>query len=134
MTDEIIDSNAGSGTTERPTFLTVLCILTWVGSGLGAIMIWTGDNGKFYPMWAQLLIMLCNFATAYGAWEMWNLKKQGLLIYTAGEVLAFLLPLILVYAVLPPFVANFIGQFMILMSIFPIAFLVMYWLNAKHLK
>lgn len=134
MTDEIIDSNAGSGTTERPTFLTVLCILTWVGSGLGAIMIWTGQGSSAVPMWYKMAIMLCNFATAYGAWEMWNLKKQGLMIYTAGEGLALILPFILVYAILPPFLANLMGQMLILMAIFPIAFLVMYWINAKHLK
>ena len=136
MSEDIIDGGAApqGGTGERPTFLTVLCILTWIGSGLGAIMVWTGDGASAVPMWYKSAILLANVATGYGAWEMWNMKKQGLMIYTGGEVLALLLPWILVYAILPPFLASLMSSMLVITSIFPIAFLIMYWINAKHLK
>jgi len=65
---------------------------------------------------------------------MWNLKKSGLMIYTVCEVGAIILPFILIYAILPSQIAGLIGSMAILMAVFPIAFLIMYWLNAKHLK
>ncbi|MCH2235560.1 MAG: hypothetical protein MK078_15015 [Crocinitomicaceae bacterium] len=134
MSEDIIDGAAPAGAVERPTFLTVLCILTWIGSGLGAILVWTGDGASATPMWYKSAILLANVATGYAAWEMWNLKKQGLMIYTAGEVLALILPWILVYAILPPFLANMMSGLLMITSLFPIAFLVMYWINARHLK
>lgn len=132
MSDEILDGSA-QGTGQRPTFLTVLCILTWVGSALGLLGL-MADGAKYNPSWYNIMIVLINLATAYGAWEMWNLKKRGLMIYTVGEVLAIILPFVLIYAILPSNYASMISGFAMIMAIFPIAFLVMYWLNAKHLS
>ena len=134
MADEIIDAAGTQGSGERPTFLTVLCILTWVGSGLGIIGAFTGDSASASPLWYQMILLVANILTAYGAYAMWNLQKTGLYVYTAGEVIALILPFILIYAILPSFAANLMGSMMIVYAIFPIAFLIMYWLNAKHLQ
>lgn len=133
MSDQILDNNSG-GSGERPTFLTVLCILTWVGSGLGIVGNFVGANVDYIPMWYKLVIVACNAATAYGAYEMWNMKKSGLMIYTIGEVAAVIFPFVLLYAIFPPSIAELAGSFMMIGALFPIAFLVMYWANAKHLK
>lgn len=133
MSDEIIDSGA-SGAGARPTFLTVLCILTFIGSGLGAIMQFVGDGAQYMPMWYKLLIVALNAGTGYGAWMMWNLQRTGLMIYTVSQIAAILVPWIILYTVLPSGVANLMSNFLIIASLFPAAFLAMYWANAKHLK
>ncbi len=133
MLEDIIDGNETAGTGQRPTFLTVLCILTWIGSGIGLLGL-LADGAKYNPTWYSLAIVILNLGTAYGAWLMWNLKKQGLMIYTVCEITAFILPFILIYGILPTSVANIFGGLMVIGAIFPIAFLIMYWVNAKHLK
>jgi hypothetical protein len=136
MSDEIIDSSATAGTGARPVFLTVLCILTFIGSGWGAIGNFVTEGGQYVPMWYKMAILACNAATGAGAYMMWNLKKSGLMIYTAGEGLAIILPFIFLYGVLGGSgpVADLLASMILLMTIFPIAFIVMYWINAKHLK
>ena len=37
MSEEVIDSSAEAGSGERPVFLTVLCILSFVAAGLGVL-------------------------------------------------------------------------------------------------
>jgi len=136
MSDELLDSTSASGSTERPTFLTVLCILTWVGSGIGLISSIINMSQPFTPIWYTLALIAINAATAYAAWMMWNLNKQGLMIYTAAEVLGIILPFVFVYAILGGSgpIAAAMASTVLLASIFPIAFIVMYWVNAKHLK
>jgi len=134
MSEQILDNSGNVTVVARPTFLTVLCILTFIGSAWGIIGNFVGANSQIIPMWYKLALVACNAATAYGAWQMWNLKKQGLMLYTVGEVLAVIFPLILVYAILPPNWASLMGSFVLLMAIFPVAFIIMYWANAKHLK
>lgn len=131
--EEIIDSSNSGGSGVRPTFLTVLIILTWVGSGLGILGL-MADGAKYNPTWYSTMIVILNIGTAYGAYLMWGMKKQGLMIYTAAEILAMILPFILIYAILPPMYASALSSFAILLAIFPLAFLIMYWANAKHLK
>jgi len=132
MSEEIIDT-AATGANTRPTFLTVLCILTWVGSGIGLLAL-MADGAKYNPSWYTGMIVVINLATAYGAYQMWGLKKQGLMIYTVGEVLAIILPFVLIYAILPSSIAALASTFVIIGAIFPIAFLIMYWANNKHLS
>lgn len=134
MSEEIIDGSATAGAGQRPTFLTVLCILTWIGSGLGLLGL-MAEGAKYQPAWYNILIVVLNLATAYGAYMMWNLKKQGLMIYTAAEVTAAVLPLIFVFAILPSgsLLQSAAMTMAMIMAIFPIAFIIMYWANAKHL-
>ena len=95
MSDEILD-NGGAASGERPTFLTVLCILTFIGSGLGVLggllgLIGASFLAAFAPV-GGILIQLIGLAAAglclFGAVQMWGLKKQGFMMYVAGAVLS----------------------------------------------
>lgn len=133
MSDQVLESQGG-GSSTRPTFLTVLCILTWIGSGWGAIGNFVTEGGSYNPMWYNLFILVCNLGTAYGAYLMWNLKKQGLFIYTACEAAVVIMMFVLIYVILPPGFADLVGAIFFVAALFPIAFIIMYWANAKHLK
>lgn len=95
MSDEILD-NGGAATGQRPTFLTVLCILTFIGSGLGVLGGLLGLIGaSFLAMFAPaggILVQLVGLAAAglclFGAIQMWGLKKQGFMMYVVGAVLS----------------------------------------------
>ncbi len=95
MTDQNLD-NAGTGNGKRPTFLTVLCILTFIGSGLGVIggllgLIGSSALGMFAPV-GGILVQIIGLAAAglclFGAIQMWGLKKQGFMMYVLGSVLS----------------------------------------------
>jgi len=104
----------------RPELLKVLCILTFVGSGLALFsdifMFFTIDIIKEYfnnglldflskDMDAEVLEIIFNvnpiyfifqsilFAlTIYGTYLMWNLKKIGFHLYTIGQIILLILP------------------------------------------
>jgi hypothetical protein len=117
-------------TTQRPTFLTVLCILTFIGSGLGILLNLLGifgigalsslastygapaDAGVMKP----ILMLIFSAGSLYGAILMWNLKKMGFYLYVAAQVL------------LVAFGFTWIGLF------FAALFIVLYVLNFKHLE
>lgn len=129
-----MNNETSNGAAQRPTFLTVLIILTWVGSLLGLLGL-MADAMKFYPAWYKIAVVTFNLGTAIGAFLMWGLKKNGLIIYTIAEVGAMIMPFVILSMIdLPGYLADGMMTFTILLSIFPIAFLIMYWLNAKHLK
>ncbi|HRW63033.1 MAG TPA: hypothetical protein P5132_06075 [Bacteroidales bacterium] len=114
-------------TTQRPTFLTVLCILTFIGSGLGLLFGIIGlvaagaiesvaaylpvgtDSGIFKSIITLILIA----GSLYGAIQMWKLKKLGFYIYAAANVILLIL--------------NF-GIFGLIITA---AFIIMYYLNLK---
>ncbi|MFY7989824.1 MAG: hypothetical protein ACOVO3_03770 [Fluviicola sp.] len=90
---ETLDTNAGSG--KRPGFLTVLCILTFIGSGLGVLgsilgLIGSSALGMFAPQ-GTMVVQLISLASAalclFGAIKMWGLAKQGFMLYLMGGVL-----------------------------------------------
>jgi len=150
---------------KRPTFLTVLCILTFVGVGISIVtsiismltvsaasaMLDTATsmanatgtemdnvtntavsaanslakNGMIYYILLIVLALVC----LVGAVMMWKMKKTGFYIYVVGELAPVILPFI--------FFGGFgiLGGFaMVLGLIFPIAFIIMYGLNLKHLS
>lgn len=94
-----IDSNNTSN--QRPTFLTVLCILTFIGSGLGLL---AGLLGLFGSSFLSSLIpgsgsglilvsaigLIASAGKLFGAFKMWGLQLQGLWIYIGCEVLALI--------------------------------------------
>ncbi|MCU0434391.1 MAG: hypothetical protein MUC87_13135 [Bacteroidia bacterium] len=101
-----MDQTNATAPEKRPTLLTVLCILTWIGSGLGALayLLIAIAAGTFGAMLSSIpgvgamlgggtvmFILLFLFAVGkiYGAAQMWKLKKMGFYIYTACELLAF---------------------------------------------
>jgi hypothetical protein len=142
-----------TNTTTRPTFLTVLCILTWIGSGLGLISgiigilgasalegIDTGngtlnasmENAKMIQYASLVCIILC----IIGSVMMWQMKKTGFYLYLVGE----LAPLALSFLMLGSIgAASGLGGGVMaaagaIAAIFPIAFVIMYGLNLKHMK
>ncbi len=157
-------------TKKRPTFLTILCILSFIGIGLAilsSILTYistqaiTGTPGlmekissigvqtanpmfeKIYASGVQALInaklyallnILANVICLIGVIMMWKLKKPGFYIYTLGELTTPVLSIVLIGNV-------FGGTFLSAMGlagyvigfIFPVAFIVMYALNLKHM-
>lgn len=132
-----MEENAQVQENKRPTFLTVLCILTFIGSGLGtltyllmtvgmgSLMSYLGSFGggalgggtTFFAIGTVLAA-----ASLYGAIMMWKLKKMGFYIYAAANVIAILLPL-------------FFGiPFTAFGAIVPVVFIVLYGLNLKALN
>lgn len=91
---ETLDANLGSG--KRPGFLTVLCILTFIGSGLGILggilgLIGSSALGMFAPqgtMVVQIIGLLASVLCLFGAIKMWGLYKQGFMIYLLGALLS----------------------------------------------
>ncbi|MGB0886479.1 MAG: hypothetical protein ACPGSL_00035 [Vicingaceae bacterium] len=132
-TTESTGSSAGAG--KRPTFLTVLCVLTFIGSGiglLGGLLMTLGmgalmesipgmdaamGGGTAYFAIGTLLAA----ASLFGALQMWKLKKQGFFIYAGANVIAIILPLI------------FGMSFGVIGAIIPVLFIVLYYLNVKHM-
>jgi hypothetical protein len=91
-------------TAKRPTFLTVLCILTFIGSGLGVLggilgLVGSTALATFAPaaggsiIWSILSLAgaaLCLF----GAIQMWGLKKSGFTMYLLGALIAIVVVII----------------------------------------
>ena len=129
----------------RPQFLTVLCILTFIGSGLGVLgsllsLVGVGMLGSFVitggAIWTFL--GLCSSGLClFGAIQMWGLKKQGFLLYLIGTGLAVLSSIITTVA-LSDLVSyaggsgTVWGGFIFGLAI-NIAFVIMYNLNRKFL-
>lgn len=119
-------------TTQRPVFLTVLCILTFIGSGLALLFTLIGllaagaieSMASAFPMPTgvsagpikSIILLLLFGASLYGAILMWNLKRIGFYLYTAAQVVILIL------------------GFGILSLIFTAAFIIMYGLNLKHME
>ena len=118
--------------TSVPTFLKVLCILTFVGSGLGIF-----GNLSILSRDIGLVSLLANVSCIIGAVMMLKLKKTGFYIYAVAE----LLPLIYTFVVLGGFGAMsvpFLGEAVILVYlvalIIPLGFIAMYAINLKHMN
>ena len=97
MNDDTLDS-ASMNTSERPQFLTVLCILTFVGSGMGLLgslfgLIGNSALSAFMPE-GSVIWMIVGFIYSglclFGAIQMWGLKKQGFSRYLIGSVTAII--------------------------------------------
>jgi len=127
------EQNEQTTTNQRPTFLTVLCILTFIGSGLGVLfsllgVLGVGATGSFLSsytgttvsassgMLKPILILLFSAASIYGALMMWNLKRIGFYIYVAAQIL------------IVAFGFTWVGLF------FSVLFIFLYGLNLKHLQ
>jgi len=118
---------------KRPVFLTVLCILTFIGSGLGllfallAIVAAGTIQGLLESipgmgavpgtgMFKLVLAVVLSAASLYGAVMMWQLKKIGFFLYVAAQVVMLII------------------GFTIMGLIFTALFIVLYALNLKHLE
>lgn len=96
--------NVQGGEKKRPTFLTVLCILTFIGSGLGVLggilgLVGSSALASFAPsagggiIWA-LLALIASALCLFGAIQMWGLKKMGFTLYLAGSAISIIVTII----------------------------------------
>lgn len=140
---------------KRPAFLTVLCILTFVGAGLSLLycfIAWVGvsaaeamvesfGNGNGMSdhafdglRWFKIMLLagtIGSLLNIVGAFVMMFMRKWGFYTYVLGQALPLL---IMIYLILTSTQDQFSLAGLIFLSIFPIGFIVMYGLNFKYLK
>ncbi len=131
-------NNVPQAKAARPTLLTVLCILTFIGSGLSVLLyllatlmfgvmaeVLTSIPGMGAIADGGMILFIVMFVLAFvslfGAIKMWGLKKIGFYLYTAAQILMIIVPFILIPG-LPVAVLSIV---------FTILFIVLYGLNLK---
>ena len=126
---------------KRPVLLTVLCILTFIGSGLG-ILVWLfaiiglgsilgflgnipgfSTGGGESTIIVPIVLLLLAIVLLLSAIMMWKLKKMGYYLYVLVKVLGIILPIILMGSI-----------FKITGLIIPVIFIVLYGLNLKAMS
>lgn len=147
---------------KRPTFLTVLCILSFVGIGISIVSLVitylgllaaasltesfnaaaTANGAKdavnatmdaigvspSKMAWVTLIQLVLNLPILAGVILMWKRKKLGYFIYAPLEIIQAILPLIMGFGFATGAALAIIGL------LFPVAFVVMYGLNLKHMQ
>lgn len=91
---ETLDATTSGG--KRPGFLSALCILTFIGSGLGLLGAIFGLVGASFISWfapqgtiiVQIIALLAAALCLFGAVKMWGLHKQGFMLYLVGCILS----------------------------------------------
>ncbi|MCB9174171.1 MAG: hypothetical protein H6589_06150 [Flavobacteriales bacterium] len=145
MTEETTQS-----TGKRPVFLTVLCILSFIAAGfavfgyitvitlMGAASAITSGMESLEGMegmsalsaatpsagmtWAYVIVgFLTTIGALLGVLKMWKLKKQGFMIYTGSSVVSLIMGIVY-------------SGFSVFGAVITIAFIVMYYLNVKHMN
>ena len=117
---------------KRPVFLSVLCILTFIGSGIALLFSLIGlvASGAVESLSASipgmpdldhgflktLIMVLLVAGSLFGAILMWQLKKVGFYIYAAANVILLFISF---------------GWFAL---IFTAAFIIMYGVNLKAME
>ncbi|MDX2361182.1 MAG: hypothetical protein QNK23_10265 [Crocinitomicaceae bacterium] len=145
---ETLDGNGGAGT--RPVFLSVVCILSFVGIGfaiigyVGAFALLGVAEGAMDQLstmaedaggtvtggastgilWAYIIIgFITAIVSLMGVIKMWKLQKAGFMMYTGAAIVGLIMGIV------------YIGFSASMMSIlFTAAFIVMYGVNLKHMK
>lgn len=150
-------TNNGGEAAKRPVFLTVLCILSFIAAGfaiLGYIAViglmgaasavtsgMEGMEGMSSEMneamssamasvpsagltWAYIIVgFLTTIVALLGVIKMWKMNKSGFMLYAGATVVSLIMGI--VYS---GFAASIMG------IVISAAFIVMYWLNVKHMK
>ncbi len=128
---------------KRPTFLTVLCILSFISAGIAFVMLLVGTlfagaatavvasaenagaevTSSVGSVWMYLgLAAAMIIVSLMGVIKMWKLKKSGFYMYVGAAVAGIIVD-----------VAVGSG-FNVMGLVFTVAFVVMYGLNLKHMK
>ena len=126
---------------KRPVLLSVLCILTFIGSGLG-ILFWLlaiiglgsllgflgkipgfGVGGGESTILAPIIFLILAILLLLSAIMMWRLKKNGYYLYILVKILGIILPILLIGSIFS------IGSLII-----PVIFIVLYGLNFKAMS
>lgn len=149
MSETLDNVNAEAG--KRPTFLTVLCILSFIGAGIsiililiatvfatGATMVANGAmegasaeaqqavdaaSGVMANMWGYIIAaVVMIIVSLFGVIQMWKLKKSGFYLYTGAAVAGIIVDIAL-------------GAGLSTMGvIISVAFIAMYAANLKAMK
>lgn len=127
--------------TDLPQFLKVLCILTFIGSGLGLLLgillivaFPIFQNLNVFKGFEALYIMLgiytivVNLGTLFGALLMWRKKVNGFYVYVFSQLLNIASPLVIYL------IYDIKTEQNIVSYIFPLIFIAMYAANLKYLK
>lgn len=124
--------NTNTAEQKRPTFLTVLGILSFIGCALQLL-----GSLAIIGSLAGILSLISAIACFIGVLMMWKLKKMGFWIYAIFELLPPVYTLIAVGSVAFKFGAyggGFMAYYTVLSMFFPVLFVILYGLNLKHLK
>jgi hypothetical protein len=144
MSEQTTHESVGGAKT-RPTFLTVLCVLSWIAQGLGIFGLLTltifagvgsaalgsleGVDGvavasEMGSIWLYLGLGIAMVIVGFiGVLKMWKLQKQGFFLYVGASVAGIIIDLTLS------------GVGLNMMSIlFSALFIVLYGLNLKHME
>lgn len=125
---------------KRPGLLSVMCILTYIFSGIGVIvgllaLIAAGILANIMPaslsgvmtsgggMVGGIVFLVTTIGTFLGAIMMWKLKKTGFYLYSGSYLVRFIVPIFLPY-----------GAFQIFPLIIMAAFIVLYGVNLKTMQ
>lgn len=154
---DLLDSSKSEVTGKRPVFITVLCILTWVGSAAilfyAMVMLimfgsfeklFTGNNAlgdipnqliEYYRWW-KITLYLTIFGSLLcvaGSVLMWTLRKIGYYIYILGQILPFVGSTMMILSITKGEINGGSIVFQLIFMIIPIGFIVMYGTNLKHM-
>jgi len=94
----------------RPTLVTVLCILSFLGSGLSALFLlliviggatlasklpeaFSGMFAASGGMTFLIATLVLSVASLLGAIKMWGMKKLGFFLYAGANIVGIILPL-----------------------------------------
>lgn len=155
MTEQVATQGTPTQGSGRPTFLTVLCVLTFIGVAWGLISSVSGyftsaaaskmmesagsemqnvpgmDALTAMAKYAGLLLgvnIIGNLLCLVGALQMWKLKKLGYYVYILGQVIPLGTSVALIGA------SIFAGIALLAGAIVPVLFIVLYGLNLKHMS
>ena len=138
---------------KRPQFLTVICILSFIFSGIGIIFLLFGIFGVLAAKSAGIdlsekmaemgtdqvsidaaaaalsipslvISIVLTIISLIGVIMMWKLKKTGFFVYTGTQVIALIVPIF--FSGMAGF--SFVGLF------FTALFIVLFGLNLKHMR
>ena len=130
---------------KRPDLLTILCVLTFIGSGLALF-----SNLFIYLAYDEMLVMIEEYEidipgfdmmmsggkrffiagfilysfSLFGALQMWKLKKLGFHLYTGAQIFILLLPVVMI----PTY------QFSIFSLLITAIFVIGYGVNLKYMR
>jgi hypothetical protein len=143
---------------KRPEFLTVICILSFIGIGFAimssvysiitleftistlrsnpAVSMFGMDLVDYIPRLetngkiVYMITVLANFACMVGVIMMWKLKRIGFYLYSFFEIFPVILSTVLLGNL-----GGIFGQLgLVFAFIFPVAFIIMYAVNLKHMN
>ena len=129
-------------TNQRPTFLTVLCILSFIAAGISILALLLGTvvagaaqsvvneaenagaevDSAMGSIWGLIIVStLLVVASLVGVIKMWKLQKQGFYIYAGASVVNII-------------AGAMMGGFSAIGVVVAVAFIAMYGANLKHMS